>query len=70
MFRAALAAAIAWFAVSPAYGQCRLCSTPVTTRTDEQASDAVTVEIETGISFDRLVVLGAGQGSAELRPDG
>ena len=71
MFRLAFAAALAWIAVdAPAYGQCRLCSTPVTSRTDEQSADAVTVEIETGVSFDRLVVLGSGQGSAELRPDG
>jgi hypothetical protein len=47
-----------------------LCSTPVTSVTDVQSSDKVTVEIETGLNFDRLVVLGAGTGSAELRPDG
>ena len=56
--------------VAPAQGQCRLCSTPVTSVTDVQSSDEVTVEIETGLNFDRLVVLGAGTGSAELRPDG
>jgi hypothetical protein len=56
--------------VTPAQSQCRLCSTPVTSVTDVQSSDKVTVEIETGLNFDRLVVLGAGTGSAELRPDG
>jgi len=55
---------------TPAEGQCRLCSTPVTSVTDLQSNDQVTVEIETGLDFDRLVVLGAGTGSAELRPDG
>ena len=71
MVRLTLCAGLAWLvAATPAFGQCRLCGTPVTARTDEQSNDAVTVEIETGISFDRLVVLGAGEGSAELRPDG
>jgi Domain of unknown function (DUF4402) len=55
---------------TPAEGQCRLCSTPVTSVTGLESSDTVTVEVETGLNFDRLVVLGAGTGSAELRPDG
>ena len=56
--------------VTPADGQCRLCSTPVTTRTDEQSDGNVTVEVESGLNFDRLIVLGAGAGSAAIRPDG
>ena len=70
MARFLLAAFLALAAISPADGQCRLCSTPVTSRTDDESNQAVTVEIESGLSFDRLVVLGAGSGVAELRPDG
>ena len=69
MLRFAFAAALA-FLVTPAHAQCRLCSSPVTSRTDEQSNQKVTVEIESSLSFDRLIVLGAGTGSAELRPDG
>jgi hypothetical protein len=70
MVRTALAILLALGVATPAQSQCRLCSTPVTTRTDETASTKVSVEIETSLSFDRLVVLGAGTGSAEIRPDG
>ena len=65
-----LAALFLLAGATPAQGQCRLCSTPVSSVTDAQSSDKVTVEVETGLNFDRLVVLGAGTGSAELRPDG
>jgi len=70
MFRRGLIAILPLAVGTPAHAQCRLCSTPVTSRIDEQASENVTVEIETGLNFDRLIVLGAGAGSAEIRADG
>jgi hypothetical protein len=70
MVRIALAILAALSAATPAEAQCRLCSTPVTTRAEDAPSTKVNVEIETSLNFDRLVVLGAGIGSAELRPDG
>jgi hypothetical protein len=70
MVRIAIATVLALSVASPARAQCRLCSTPVTTRSEDAPAAKVTVEIETSLNFDRLVVLGAGTGSAELRPDG
>ena len=49
--------------------QCRLCETPTTAR-DLPSSGAVSLEIETSLDFDRLILLGSGDGSATLRPDG
>ncbi len=54
----------------PAGAQCRLCDTPVTTRDDGPASARVTLEIETALDFDRLILFGSGEGTATLRPDG
>lgn len=62
----AAAAATAW----PANAQCRLCSTPVTTRAEDSAATQVQLEIESSIDFDRLIILGDGEGAAVLRPDG
>ena|SRR5689334_7371320 len=70
MFRPVLLGILAFVAAAPGQGQCRLCNMPITSRADEPSETSVTVEIESGLSFDRLVVLGAGTGSAELRPDG
>lgn len=61
-------AGAAWPA--PAAAQCRLCETPTTAR-DEGASGAdIRLEIETSLSFDRLILYGAGAGTALIRPDG
>ena len=54
--------------VAPA--QCRLCSTPTTTRDDSQLSDKIALDVQTSLNFDQLVVDGAGNGSASIRPDG
>jgi hypothetical protein len=54
----------------PAGAQCRLCETPTTTRDEGGDDGRVSLEIETGLDFDRLILLGAGEGSATLRPDG
>jgi hypothetical protein len=67
MLAAAAAAAVtSW----PAGAQCRLCSSPVTSRDDPANQQDVRIEIETNVNFDRLVLLGAGEGAAVIRPDG
>ena len=53
-----------------ARAQCRLCSQPTTTRGGEGADNAVSLQIESKLDFDRLVFTGPGIGSATLRPDG
>jgi uncharacterized protein DUF4402 len=54
----------------PAGAQCRLCSAPVTSRDETTAKRDVQIEIETSINFDRLILLGDGDGAAVIRPDG
>jgi hypothetical protein len=65
---AALAAAAA--TVSPAGAQCRLCTQPTTDRPPDSADGDVQLQVETGLSFDRLIISGAGLGAATIRPDG
>ena len=65
----ALAAGMSALAV-PAGAQCRLCATPTTTRDDSNGNGPVSLEIETSLDFDRLILLGTGDGTATLRPDG
>lgn len=66
-----LAAAAAVVAISwPADAQCRLCSAPVTARNDPSAKQDIRIDIETSINFDRLILLGEGDGAAVIRPDG
>ena len=64
------AAAAAGAGSYPAAGQCRLCAVPTTSIGGDTAGRDMTVEIETSINFDRLVVAANGTGSAVLRPDG
>ena len=54
----------------PASAQCRLCDTPFTSRTEEAGKSEVRLEVQTSLNFDRLILLGQGDGSAVLRPDG
>lgn len=54
----------------PAAAQCRLCDTPVTTRDDGPANGGISLEVETSLDFDRLILLGTGEGTATLLPDG
>jgi len=54
----------------PASGQCRLCDAPTTARVEDAAKGEVRLEVETSLNFDRLILLGQGEGSALLRPDG
>jgi hypothetical protein len=62
----AIAVAGSW----PARGQCRLCDTPSSAVATDKSSQDVSLQLETSINFDRLVVSGDGEGSATLRPDG
>ena len=62
--------AVAAGCASPAIGQCRLCATPTTALSPSSANDAIQLEIETSLNFDRLVLAGTGQGAASIRPDG
>ncbi len=66
----AIAAAMPAMPVSPAAAQCRLCAAP-TTGAELAASDGtVSLEIATSLDFDRLILLGVGEGSATLLPNG
>lgn len=53
-----------------AEAQCRLCDSPTTVREAEDSKNQVQLEVESSIAFDRLVLFGAGEGTAVLRPDG
>ena len=64
------AAAAAVVTTPPAKAQCRLCDKPTTTPDAPSADDRIQLEVETSINFDRLVLLGDGQGAAVIRPDG
>jgi hypothetical protein len=55
---------------SLAEAQCRLCDLPTAGRPQDQPSGDVQIQIETGLNFDRLILAGAGTGSATIRPDG
>lgn len=63
-------AAAAFAAPSPAPAQCRLCEAPTTVRDEAADGVGIELEIETSLDFDRLILLGIGNGTATLRPDG
>jgi hypothetical protein len=51
--------------------QCRLCSQPVTAETaPNDKNDDLQLQIETNLTFDRLILSGAGVGAVNLRPTG
>ena len=52
-----------------ASAQCRLCSEPAISPIQEAATP-VTLQIETSLDFDRLVLGGNGSGTAVIAPDG
>ena len=61
-------------AVAPAPAQdvaapCRLCS-PADGAADAQPAEPVQLAVEARLDFDRLILAGSGDGSAELGPDG
>jgi hypothetical protein len=55
---------------SRAPAQCRLCSSPTTSREDATGTDKIALDVQTSLNFDQLVVDGTGAGSATIRPDG
>jgi hypothetical protein len=64
-------ATAAWLAAAPdARAQCRLCEKPTTAPRADANADAIELQVEAGLDFDRLVVMDAGEGSATLLPDG
>ena len=54
----------------PAPAQCRLCDTPTTELRGDGDGPALQIELQTSLDFDRLVLLGDGQGAATLLPTG
>jgi hypothetical protein len=54
----------------PAAAQCRLCDKPSTSRDQPAAGHDVSLEVETSLDFDRLILFGEGEGDAVIRPDG
>lgn len=53
-----------------AEAQCRLCGTPTTSAGNESADARASLEVETSLAFDRIVLLSDTGGTATLRPDG
>ena len=70
LFGFSLAAAISLSAVPSARAQCRLCTMPTTSPDEAKPAEQIALEVEAALDFDRLVVMGTGEGSATLRPDG
>ncbi len=66
----ALAAGMSTVPAAPAAAQCRLCDTPTTSREESSIDGPISLEIETSLDFDRLILLGPGTGTATLMPDG
>jgi hypothetical protein len=64
-----LAAAAMLATTDDVRAQCRLCETP-TTAPDQTAESPIALQIEAALDFDRIVVMGSGEGSATLLPDG
>lgn len=59
-------------ALSPerAQAQCRLCEGQGGSATSIAAERPIEVEVESSLDFDRLVMMGNGDGAVVLRPDG
>lgn len=65
-----VAAALLAGAPTPASAQCRLCSTPTTQLQESVEGGQIQLEVEASLDFDRLILLGAGNGAATLLPSG
>lgn len=48
---------------------CRLCN-PDSKPVEEKPAEPVSLDVEASLNFDRLILAGAGSGTAELGPDG
>jgi hypothetical protein len=57
-------------APAAAGAQCRLCEGGSGLAVDEANARPVEMEIESSLNFDRLVLMGQGEGTAIIRPDG
>lgn len=65
-----LAAAAMLAATDGVRAQCRLCETPTTSPLSQASSGPIALRVDAALDFDRIVVMGAGEGSATLLPDG
>ena len=70
LFAFAVAAAVAFAWAPAAHAQCRLCEKRVAAAEPSAADGPIELQVEAGLDFDRLVVLGLGEGSATLGADG
>ena len=63
---------LACFALPSAVSaQCRLCSAPAASAPQADAPNGdVQLQVETNLNFDRMILSGAGNGAATIRPDG
>jgi Domain of unknown function (DUF4402) len=66
----AMAASAMLAAIPDARAQCRLCDKPSTMPKQDGPNDTIELQVEATLDFDRLVVLGDGEGTATLLPDG
>jgi hypothetical protein len=64
-----LLSAAAFGAPGNAAAQCRLCDTP-TTQIGDASDNPIELRIEASLDFNQLILLGAGEGTAQIRPDG
>ena len=61
----------AFFAfAAPAAAQCRLCTQPSTAPFEGSDDGNIQLQVETDLSFDRMVMSGPGTGAATIRPNG
>ena len=51
-------------AIPAAHAQCRLCEKPINGPAEEGKDGQIDLQIEASLNFDRLVVMGTGEGSA------
>jgi hypothetical protein len=65
-----LGLAVPFAAPSGAAAQCRLCDKPTTDAPTASDESPIALRIESRLDFDALVMLGSGEGTATLRPDG
>lgn len=63
--------ALAATSVEPASAQCRLCDQPTTAQAGKaETEDNLQLQLETNLTFDRLILSGNGGGAVTLRPNG
>lgn len=67
---AMLAAALLVAAPDPARAQCRLCTSPSTAAPEVPNATEIKLSVDATLDFDRLVLLGSGEGTATLLPNG